>query len=106
MSSWVDPCQAGFCGLPACRSHPTEVGQSWVFGDGPGKHFAGELRGMGTFLNWQDSTSLSQRAGSLLLNNEHCRFTVQNCTLVSFTCRCLISISIANSMHRQALLVL
>lgn len=83
-----------------------EVRQSWIYGDGPGEHFAGELRGVGTFLNWRDSTSLSRRAESLLLNNEHCRFSVQNCTHISFTCRYVISSPIANSMHRQALLVL
>jgi len=83
-----------------------EVRQSWVYGDDPGVHSSGELRGVGTFLNRQHSTPLSQGAGSLLLNSEHCSFTVQNCTHISFTCRCLISIPIANSMHRQALLVL
>lgn len=69
------------------------------------KHFAGYPRGVGTFLNWQVLTFLSQRVGSLLLNNEHCRFTVQNCTHISFTCRCLISIPITNSMHRQSSIV-
>lgn len=105
MFSQVDPCQADFCGLPACRSHPMEVRQRWVYGGGPGKHFAGDLRGVGTFLNWQVLTFLSQRIWSLLLNNEHCRFTVQNCTHISFTCRCLISIPITNSMHKQSSIV-
>lgn len=83
-----------------------EVRQSWVYGDSPGEHFAGELRSVGTLFNWQDSTSRSQRAGSLLLNNEHCGFTVQNCTHISFTCRYLIPVPIANAVRKQALLVL
>lgn len=78
-----------------------EVRQSWVYGDSPGEHFSRELRGVGIFFNCQNSSG----AGSQLLDNEHCRFAVQNGTHISFTCSYLISIPITDSMHRQALLV-
>lgn len=53
-----------------------EVRQSWVYGDSPGEHFSRELRGVGIFFNCQNSSG----AGSQLLDNEHCRFAVQNGT--------------------------
>lgn len=99
-------CQAGFCGLLPSGLIPQRSAATVGDGQGPREHYAAERGGMGTFLNWQDSTSLPQRACSLFLNKKHCGFTVQNCTCISFTRWYLISVPIANSIYRQALLVL
>lgn len=54
-----------FLWAPASRSHPTGVSGEhgwWWWSQGA---FCWGAWGMGTFLNWQDSTSLPQRACSL-----------------------------------------
>lgn len=74
---WTDVYQSGFCGLL--------------------------LAGVTPLRSWQ---SFFPGVRSLFLNNELCRFTIRNYTCISFALWHLISIPVANSMHRQALLVL